>query len=598
MSNSPLPFTRRLRIIAQDPMVKSRGKILTASVEVPAENLAAGPWGYRVQVIDYDSTTNTFYKPRKNRDYEGEDGGLTDPFKRAGDRVLLEDPSFHAQNVYAIAMRILARFEFALGRRVSWQFNSHQLKVAPHAFADANAFYSRDDESLLFGYFPGVESKTVFCCLSHDIVAHETTHALLDSLRGRYIDPSSPDQAAFHEGFSDVVALLSVFALKEVVLAALEHSEEKKEKKKKGGRKKKSRAGDQGSGRPTLSRRSLTIEALKKSVLFGLAEQMGSELSETRGGALRRSLDIDPDPEKYHKDPEFQEPHRRGEILVAAMLRAFLDVWVERIQALDAGGSGRLDRERVIEEGAKAADHLLTMSIRALDYCMPVHITFGDFLSALLTADSQICPDDSHFEYRRKLHAAFGSFGIESAVSPKWSKYGLWIAPEDTLSYDRVRFESLIRDPDEMFRFIWENRKPLRLEEKVYTRVLSVRPCMRIGPDGFVLRETVAEYMQLVELKAKELAKRGIEKPEGMPDKTRLLLQGGGTLIFDEFGKLKFNINNRIYDKKRQSARIDHMWKNGYIGGDDRGIWRPRTFAELHRLRSTGKLDEYQEGWN
>jgi hypothetical protein len=53
---------------------------------------------------------------------------------------LLGNPQFHQQNVYAIAMRVLGRFEFALGRRVSWKFRTHQLKIVPHAFREANAF--------------------------------------------------------------------------------------------------------------------------------------------------------------------------------------------------------------------------------------------------------------------------------------------------------------------------------------------------------------------------------------------------------------------------------------------------------------------------
>jgi hypothetical protein len=57
-----LPTTRRLTIIAQDPSIKIDGRILTAQVDIPAEELAPGPCGYRVNVIDYDSATNTLYE--------------------------------------------------------------------------------------------------------------------------------------------------------------------------------------------------------------------------------------------------------------------------------------------------------------------------------------------------------------------------------------------------------------------------------------------------------------------------------------------------------------------------------------------------------
>ena len=219
-----LPNTHRCTIIAQDPSIKVDGHILTAQVSVPAEELIAGPCGHRVNVIDYDASTNTLYQPAiLSLD---PDGKLLDPYAIEGnstppktpkgyDDQLLNDPRFHAQNAYAIVMRTLARFEFALGRRVPWGSNGHQLHIAPHAFAEPNAFYSREDRGIFFGYFTGDDGKPVFTCLSHDVIAHETTHAILDGLRARYLEPSSPDQAAFHEGFADIVALLSVFSLEE-----------------------------------------------------------------------------------------------------------------------------------------------------------------------------------------------------------------------------------------------------------------------------------------------------------------------------------------------------------------------------------------------
>src|SRR5919197_5948388 len=100
--------TRKLTIIAQDPSVKINGKILRTEVEIPAEELQPGPWGYRVHTVDYDSSTSTLYQALKYPSLN--DGNNSDPFKGANDAKLLADPNFHAQNTYAIVMRILARF--------------------------------------------------------------------------------------------------------------------------------------------------------------------------------------------------------------------------------------------------------------------------------------------------------------------------------------------------------------------------------------------------------------------------------------------------------------------------------------------------------
>jgi hypothetical protein len=190
-----------LRIIAQDPSVKGdNDKILTATVRIPWSRMEDGPRGARFHVVDFDASTGTYLKHP----------GLPneDVFADAEDKVLESDFAFHAQQVYAAASRTLSTFESALGRRLSWGFSGHHMHLVPHAFAEANAYYSFEDRALLFGYVPAGQGDPTYTCLSYDVVVHETAHAVLDGLRGRYLEPGLPDQAAFHEGFADLVALL------------------------------------------------------------------------------------------------------------------------------------------------------------------------------------------------------------------------------------------------------------------------------------------------------------------------------------------------------------------------------------------------------
>jgi len=566
------------------------GKVLTTEVEVPAEEIAPGPRGYRVQVIDYDTSSGVLYQPM---DYpEMENGRYVDPFKRLAAQPtsdkLLNDPHFHQQNVYAIVMKTLARFEFALGRRISWGFPGHQINVAPHAFADANAFYSKRDQALVFGYFRGLSNQIVYSCLSHDVVAHETTHALLDGLRNRYTDPSSVEQAAFHEGFADVVALLSVFSLKDIVGASLTVDN----------------AATAASNPDFISPKQLSIEKLKNSVLLGLADQMGAEMGVgvrgDRAQALRRSVKLEPlketdDPQKYQNMEEFQEPHRRGEILVAAMLNAFLLVWDARIKRLARGRPGaKLDLQLVVEEGATAADQLLTIAIRALDYAPPTDLQFSDYLSALLTADKELVPDDSKYGYRGLLRRSFQAYGIDPAHNNATD--GCWAASDEDLTYDRSHFESMLRDPDEVFRFIWENREELKLHEQAYTKVISVRPCLRVAPDGFAFRETVAEYIQMMTLRAQELQyfDPPIGKPNPMPPSQEVTIYGGGTLIFDEYGRLKYHVYNRLANSTRQTPRMKYLWKCGYFQDPDSA---QNSFARLHLSRALNLKTDLREAF-
>jgi hypothetical protein len=568
-----------MTILAQDPEVRfgGGGPLAFAQVEVPAEVLAHGPTGYRVRVVDYDASSQCMYKDQVSGRNEYDD--LADPFARrdgesedAYEARLLGNPNFHSQNAYAIVMRTLARFEKGLGRRVAWSFSDgHQLYVAPHAFAVANAFYSEIDKALFFGYFPGRGNKTIFTCLSHDVVAHETTHALLDGLRTRFTEASGPDQGAFHEGFADIVALLSILSLPEIVAASLGAS-----------------AATRAPGDPTrlIDADRVSEENLRNSALFGLAEQVGQEVQQIHG-ALRRSVNIDPDPDLL-SSPEYEEVHARGELIVAAMMRTLVALWRGRITGLGTfsrDGRDYYNLDMVVEEGVKAADHLLTMSIRALDYCPPIDLEFGSFLAALLTADAELVPDDAH-GYRRTIRKTFGDYGIVVPASGCIEPSGAWcpFTPASPLEYSRTNFDSMLHCKEEVFRFIWENRAVLGIGERSPIEIESVASSMRQAPDGFFLRETIVTYVQIADIfGAAVQSVLGCERPEGMTTRERIRAFGGGVLVFDQYGQVKYHITHPLRDGPRQRRRLDYLMVHGGTGPprEDRD-----RFAALHRARA------------
>lgn len=527
--------------------MRVRAQVLTERLRIPAEHLDPGPRGARFYVVDFDSATGKLEAPATI----GLDG--QDNFADAPDSKLLKDPAFRAQNVYAIAASTLATFEAALGRRLAWGFPGHQLYLVPHAFPEANAFYSPEDGAIYFGYVPDSREE-VQTALSHDIVAHETTHAILDGLRPRFAEPGLPDQPAFHEGLADCVALLSVFSLEAVVGHLL------------------------GAARKDgkLPASKLGEEALGKTALFALAEQLG--VDGPRGSGLRRSIGLEPTP-AWREQREFEEPHRRGEVVVAAVMRTLLAMWSGRLVAI-TGRSGA-NRDRVVEEGAKAATHLLKMLLRGIDYMPPVELEFEDVLDAVLTADEVVAPDDEH-GYRDAFEAQFGAFGI---ARPEGRMVDLTQGPAPV--YERMNFTLLRSDRDEVERFLWENAEVFGLDRAWQTRVEFVRSSVRPGPDGLIVSEVLTDYVQRLQLEAREAKKMGVELPEGLNPKTPLELWGGGVVVFDQFGRAKLHQRKPLADWDRQSRRLAYLASHGL---SDRGgrlgftISAPRgqRFAALH----------------
>ena len=184
--------------------------------DVVYEKVKPGPAGRLVEVIDYDPVHQCWYEPINL------DGAAV--MLNSGVDVAETDPRFHQQMVYAVVMRVLETFERALGRPFRWR-GKRRLRVYPHAFVGENAYFDEELFALLFGYFAASEDdpganlpgQTVFTALSHDIIAHETTHAVLHRLRKHYSMPTNPDVLAFHEGFADIIAILQHFTYPEIV---------------------------------------------------------------------------------------------------------------------------------------------------------------------------------------------------------------------------------------------------------------------------------------------------------------------------------------------------------------------------------------------
>jgi hypothetical protein len=406
----PSPERRRLRAFAFDPMSsRLSGRFLNVDIKYEP-NLLPGPNGELVQVVDFDGTRGTWYRPVD----------LDDPLILAehGLRPSESDPRTHQQIVYAIAMSVIEQFERYLGRRFRWK-EERKLLLVPHAFEERNAYYSPDRLAILFGYYaanledPGANlpGQVMFTCLSVDVIAHEMTHAMVHRVRPYYSDATNRDVRAWDEAFADLVALFHHFAYREVVESAIAGARADLRDKKHGG-------------------------------LLDLAREFGESTGLGHGKALRSALSMDPSPREFE---QALEPHKRGSHFVAAIFDAYLEVYQSRIADLlriASGGSGVLPAgnllsdlvSRAADEAVKNADRFLGMVIRALDYLPVVDVTFGDVVRAIVTADRRLFPAD-RYNLRSTLVEALRRHGIHPRGIASLADEALeWTSPENSLT--------------------------------------------------------------------------------------------------------------------------------------------------------------------
>lgn len=504
-------------MFAFDP---SRGRRLgnQMQIEVRYRKLGPGPTDCsgahdQIAVVDYNVTLNRYYRPVD----------LDDPFILISNGITPSesDPRFHQQMLYAVASDTIEQFETALGRRIHWRRAERPrnapkgwlpddiltLMLFPHAMEQANAFYSPDAHGILFGYFrAGTENtgrnlpgQTVFTCLSHDVIVHETTHAILDGLHMYFMEQTNPDVAAFHEAFADLAALFRHFTHPEVLLDAIQRT---------GGR-----LYTPALKADPLADRSdqayLTIGEEERNPLIELAGQFGEATGMRHG--LRSAIGK---PKTMKELRDVSECHERGSILVAAVFDAFFTVYIHRaaehfriFRASGAADGEDLPQplaEALSEEARRTALQFFQSCARAIDYLPPVDITFGDFLRAVITAESDFDPED-HEGVRDAWMQAFRRREILPTDAAYFSEEALcWPAPGHDLMLQGLPFggplgfsyEERQKTVQVLTEFIEAHKADLQLDPDLDYTIPSIEPLYRVDVNGSVRWDLVVEVVQ------------------------------------------------------------------------------------------------------
>jgi len=586
------PLYRPLKIFTQDPAL-SRLEGSEVLVHVPYEPVEPGPNGAVFTVDHGDGWHNLQYR-RVN---------LDDPavLIRNGRTPSPSDPQFHQQMMYAVSSLVYTAFRSALGRHIAWGFTAHdtdaqptRLRLRPHASNDRNAYYDKQHGAICFGYFRADAEVTgrnlpggfIFTCLSHDIIVHEVTHALLDGLRAQFDFPSGPDVLAFHEAFADLVAIFQHFSYKDVLQAAIRQSRGRLE---------------------------------KAALLTDLARQFGHTTGAP--GPLRSAIDITDDTQPPQYYGKATEPHARGSVLVSAVFEAFVTIFkrkTARYVRLATHGSGELpsgelspDLQQVLaEEASQLARQFLTMCIRAIDYCPPVDLEFGEFLRAVITIDADLVPEDP-WCYREAWVDAFRRRRIYPRDVFSLSEDALlWRCPErpiaeiTELNFAALKFQGdpawpagvdeLQRQAGVLGRVITqpENYAAFGLVRPDDPRsdsaevglpcVQSIRSSRRVGPDGQVVFDLVAEVTQHRRV-------RGSRGSLGFD------YYGGSTIILGPQGNIRYVITKNVMNEQRLARQRE------FVQGAGRRFWEDRLgirvpIAQLFRLLHSSDSGDVTQG--
>lgn len=127
---------------------------------------------------------------------------------------------FVAWQAREAALRAIVAVEAASGALPGWtgKPSYRKLPLIPVAGQDLNAYYDRASISF---FVTRVAGQDVYSGASTDVVAHEAGHAILDAIRPDLWGVNMMEVGAFHEGFGDIVAILTALSDKATRVALL-----------------------------------------------------------------------------------------------------------------------------------------------------------------------------------------------------------------------------------------------------------------------------------------------------------------------------------------------------------------------------------------
>lgn len=470
-------------IYVQDPSLAELG-LGEQEVDVRWEpSLGDGPTSSRLVVVDYDSDTETRHPPArwddKTFEFLTEDGT---PVREAKDSA-----QFRQVSAWATVQRVLEYYEDVLGRPIPWGFEGNRLRIVPQASFCADAFYNRDNKALELHYF-GDRQSPRYTCLSHDILAHEAGHALLDGIRPAFYDDSSWETEAFHEFVGDLTAILVTFRNNDV---------------------------------RAIVKKLVGMEVERADFLHGIAEELG------------RFVRNRPSLRTAHNSVTFGEAQRKRDAYLSSQVLtgAMFDILVRIVHQY-------LSPDRLAERDAShgnalwwAADRIGRMALQPLDLLPPVNVRFLDYARAVLRNDEISDPEDRH-GYRKLVREVFHRRGLCPHSCGEEAR-DCWLSPAKpprlTLSHD---LDEASRSRTAAYYLVHDNRELLDIPPEQDFVIADLYDCNKRRPGAERLpRQIVIEYTWREEVKLEE-ARFGSRQGETVH------LLCGGTLVFDDRNNL------------------------------------------------------------